>query len=136
MIINDFEKLVLFAYERLPDNIKKKISNVAFLVEDDIRLRRFGEKNIKFDGLLLGLYEGIPRTKRGEGYSSVLPDKITIFKNPIENLCNNDPEKIKEMVYQVLWHEVGHHFGFSETGIRHLENKRFRDKKNDSRTSI
>ena len=126
MKTEEFEKLVTLAFGRLSEQTKKKISNVAFLVEDDIRLRRYGEKNIKYNGLLLGLYEGIPRTKRGENYNNVLPDKITIFKNPIENLCGGDLEKVKEMVYQVLWHEVGHYFGFNETGIRKLENKRFR----------
>jgi len=129
MYTEEFEKLVSDAFLRLSDKIKKKISNVAFLVEDDIRTRRYGEKNIKYQGLLLGLYEGIPQTKRGENYMNVLPDKITIFKNPIESICGNDPEKIKEMVYQVLWHEVGHHFGFGEEGIRQLERKRFN--KND-----
>lgn len=129
MVTEDFEKLVTEAFERLSEKTKKEISNVAFLIEDDIRSRRFGEKNVKYQGLLLGLYEGIPRTKRGENYFYVLPDKITIFKNPIESICGNDPEKIKEMVYQVLWHEVGHHFGFDEASIRQLENKRFRNKK-------
>lgn len=126
MRTEDFEKLVADAFSRLSLEIKKKISNVAFLVEDDVRSRKFGEQNIKFGQTLLGLYEGIPRTKRGEGYSYVLPDKITIFQRPIENICGGDPEKIKELVYEVLWHEVGHHFGFSEEGIRKLEKKRFR----------
>lgn len=126
MTTDDFEKLIVDSYNELPDKVKNKISNVAFLVEDDIRSRRYGEKNIKYSGLLLGLYEGIPRTKRGENYMNVLPDKITIFKNPIENICRGDEEKIKEMVYQVLWHEIGHHFGFGEEGIRRLEKKRFK----------
>ena len=97
----DFEKLVTEAFESLPEKIKKKVNNVAFLVEDDIRTRKFGEKNIKFNGMLLGLYEGVPRTKRGEGYFNVLPDKITIFQKPIQEICQNDFQKIKEMVYQV-----------------------------------
>lgn len=128
MLIEDFEKLIILSYERLPENVKSKIKNVAFLAEDDIRSRRYGEKNIKYNGMLLGLYEGIPRTHRGEGYTNVLPDKITIFKNPIESICGNDVEKMKEMVYQVLWHEVGHYFGFNERGIRQLENKKFKNK--------
>jgi predicted Zn-dependent protease with MMP-like domain len=128
MSIEEFELLIIRAYERLPLNVKDKIKNVAFLAEEDIRIRHYGEKNIKFNGMLLGLYEGIPRTKRDEGYSNVLPDKITIFKNPIEHICEGDQEKMKEMVYQVLWHEVGHYFGFNEEGIRRLEHKRFGNK--------
>ena len=129
MTTEDFEKLVTDALGRLPDKTREKISNVAFLVEDDVRTRRFGERNIKLGQILLGLYEGIPRTKRGEGYSSVLPDKITIFQKPIEDMCGGDLEKIKELVYEVVWHEVGHHFGFDEAAIRKLENKKFRNKK-------
>lgn len=125
MNIEEFEHLVIDSFKRLPEKNKEKIKNVAFLVEDDIRLRRFCERNIKSEGLLLGLYEGIPRTKRGENYSNVLPDKITIFKNPIEYICHGDPEKIKETVYRVLWHEVGHHFGFNETEIRKRENQKW-----------
>ncbi len=128
MTTEEFEKLVEDAFLRLSEKTKKKISNVAFLVENDIRTRKYGEKNIKFNGTLLGLYEGIPRTRRGEGYMNVLPDKITIFQKPIEYICGGDIDKIKELVYEVLWHEVGHHFGFSEIGIRNLENKRFRNK--------
>lgn len=128
MRTEDFEKLVADALKRFPDNIKKKINNVAFFVENETRSRKLRERNIMHGQILLGLYEGIPRTKRGEGYFNVLSDKITIFQKQIENICRGDPEKIKELVYQVVWHEVGHHFGFSETGIRKLEKKRFRNK--------
>lgn len=128
MNTEDFEKLVTSALLRLPMQIQKKISNVVFLVEEEAREGKLKERNIVLGQTLLGLYEGIPRTKRGEGYFYVLPDKITIFQKPIENICAGDPGKIKELVYQVLWHEVGHHFGFSEAGIRKLERKRFRNK--------
>ena len=128
MQIEDFEKLVAEAIKRFPDNIKEKINNVVFVVEDETRDRKRKEQNIMLNQTLLGLYEGVPRTSRGEGYSYVLPDKITIFQRPIENLCGGDPLKIKEMVYEVVWHEVGHHFGFSEAGIRKLERERFRNK--------
>jgi predicted Zn-dependent protease with MMP-like domain len=131
MRTEDFEKLVANALERFPDNIKKKINNVVFLVEEKARNRRLKEQNIKYGQTLLGLYEGIPRTKRGEGYFNVLPDKITIFQWPIENMCADDPERIKELVYEVVWHEVGHHFGFSEAGIRQLEKKKFQNKLNN-----
>ena len=128
MTKEDFEKLVADAIKRFPDNIKEKINNVVFLVEDEVRDRKRKEENIVLNQTLLGLYEGIPRTHRGEGYSYVLPDKITIFQKPIEIICRGDEERIKEMVYEVVWHEVGHHFGFSEVGIRQLEKKRFKNK--------
>jgi predicted Zn-dependent protease with MMP-like domain len=121
----EFEKLVADAFHRLSENVKNKVSNVAFFVEDDARNRRGKEQVIKYEGTLLGLYEGIPRSVRGENYFNVLPDKITIFQHPIENICGGDYQRIKELVYEVVWHEVGHHFGFSERGIRELEKKRF-----------
>lgn len=121
----EFEKLVADAFYRLSENVKNKVENVAFFVEDDVRNRRGKEQVIKYEGTLLGLYEGIPRSVRGENYFNVLPDKITIFQHPIENICGGDYEKIKELIYEVIWHEVGHHFGFSEHGIRELEKKRF-----------
>jgi len=128
MRTEDFENLVSDAIKRFPDNIKSKISNVVFLVENESRRKRINENDIMVNEVLLGLYEGIPRTRRGENYSYVLPDKITIFQKPIENICGGDEEKIKELVYEVVWHEVGHHFGFSEKGIRELEKKRFKKK--------
>lgn len=128
MQAEEFEKLVADAIKRFPDNIKEKINNVVFMVENEVRDRKRKEQNIMLNQTLLGLYQGVPRTSRGEGYSYVLPDKITIFQKSIENLCGGDPEKIKEMVYEVVWHEVGHHFGFSEVGIRKLEKERFRNK--------
>ena len=128
MRTEDFENLVSDAIKRFPDNIKSKISNVVVLVENEFRRKRINENDIMVNEVLLGLYEGIPRTRRGENYSYVLPDKITIFQKPIENICGGDEEKIKELVYEVVWHEVGHHFGFSEKGIRELEKKRFKKK--------
>jgi predicted Zn-dependent protease with MMP-like domain len=124
----EFEKLVSDAFDRLSEKVKKKVSNVAFVVEDEVRARSGRERNIKYEGTLLGLYEGIPRSVRGENYFNVLPDKITIFQHPIENICEGDYQKIKELIYEVVWHEVGHHFGFSERGIRELEKKRFGNK--------
>ena len=78
--------------------------------------------------MLLGLYEGIPKTKRGAGYFGVLPDKITIFQQPIEELAGHDEKKLKKLIYEVVWHEVGHHLGFDEKEIRALEAKKKRQK--------
>lgn len=126
MTKQEFEKFVIDGIKRLPDDVKKKIKNVAFIIEDEVRSRKQREHNIMHGQTLLGLYEGIPRTRRGEGYTSVLPDRITIFKEPIERISGQNEEKIKELVYEVLWHEVGHYFGFGEEAIRKLENRRFR----------
>jgi predicted Zn-dependent protease with MMP-like domain len=107
-----FEKLVGEALDSLPDEFAKKLDNVSVTVQDfptPFQLRKTG---LPPWGLLFGLYEGIPQTKRGN-YSGVLPDKITIFKNAIERVAHTD-EEIKAQVRQTVIHEIGHHFGLSD----------------------
>jgi predicted Zn-dependent protease with MMP-like domain len=119
----EFEQLVREAILALPPAGKKAMQNVVFIVEPEVRRQKANEMKIKRQELLLGLYEGVSKLNRGTGYSWVLPDKITIFKHPIEMLAGNDPQKIKEMVFDVVRHEVGHHLGFDEAGIRAYEAK-------------
>jgi predicted Zn-dependent protease with MMP-like domain len=120
---DDFEQLVSEAIKTLPPIGKKMMKNVVFLIESEIRPERINEIKIKKGEMLLGLYEGISKLNRGTNYTWVLPDKITIFQEPIEKLANNDPERIKNIVYEVVRHEVGHHLGFDEKGIREYEAK-------------
>ena len=100
------------------------MNNVAFVIEDTARRKRAGETSIKKGEILLGLYEGIPKTDRGVGYFGVLPDKITIFKKPLEELSGGDKKKLKNLIGETIWHEVGHHLGFDEKKIRALETRR------------
>lgn len=109
---SDFEKLVVKAVETLPESIQKKMENVAIMIEE-------GEIP---GGNLLGLYHGIPKIERGAGYTMVLPDKITIYKKTIEKSAGSE-EKIPQLVREVVWHEIAHHFGFSEIQVRKLEKK-------------
>ena len=113
-----FEKLVAEAIDALPPVGKAAMQNVAFFVEPEVREAKANEMHIMRGQLLLGLYEGVSLSQRGSGYSGVLPDKITIFQDPIELLSGGDPAKLKEMVFDVVRHEVGHHLGFDEAGIR------------------
>lgn len=119
----EFEQLVAEAILALPLAGKKAMKNVVFLVEPEVRSLKPKEIGIKRGQLLLGLYEGVSKLNRGTNYSWVLPDKITIFQSPIEMLSGGDPVKIKEMVFDVVRHEVGHHLGFDEAGIRAYEAK-------------
>ena len=107
-----FEKLVAEALESLPENIRQKMDNVEIVVEP-------GSPN----GPFLGLYQGVPKTSWGRGFGMQLPDKITIFQAPLERISRSE-EELKEIVKNVVWHEVAHHFGFSEKGVRELEKKR------------
>ena len=108
----EFEKLVAEALDSLPENIRKKMDNVEVVVER-------GSPN----GPYLGLYQGIPKTAYGRGFGMVLPDKITIFQAPLERAASSR-EELKEVVKNVVWHEVAHHFGFDEKKVRELERKR------------
>lgn len=119
---SDFEKLVEKAFLALPEKIRKKMSNVEICVEERPSPGQLRKTGTKLVGQLLGLYEGVPQTKWGKGFGMILPDKITIFQESIEKFTST-PEEIKEMVKNTLWHEIAHHFGFSEKGVKKLELK-------------
>ena len=63
---------------------------------------------------LLGLYQGIPLTRRGTAYGGVLPDKITLYRGPLERLHGHDPQRLRDEIKHVVLHEVAHHFGISD----------------------
>jgi predicted Zn-dependent protease with MMP-like domain len=107
-----FEKLVSEAIWEMPENIRKKMDNIEIVVEQ-------GSPN----GPYLGLYQGVPKTSWGRGFRMTLPDKITIFQAPLEKMVRSK-KKLKEIVKNVVWHEVAHHFGFNEKKVRELEKRR------------
>ncbi|MFA5997015.1 MAG: metallopeptidase family protein [Candidatus Paceibacterota bacterium] len=118
-----FEKIVIEAIDALPEAGKKAMTNVAFFVEPQVRTAKANEIHITRDELLLGLYEGISLATRGDSYFGALPDKITIFQEPIELIAEGNPDKIKELVFDVVRHEVGHHLGFNEPDIREYDER-------------
>ena len=119
-----FETLIREAIEELPPKIKEAMENVVFIVEREARRKKASEIGIRVDETLLGLYEGVPKTGRVINYSGVLPDKITIFQKPMEELAGGNEKKLKELVYEVVWHEIGHHLGFDEPELWALEAKK------------
>ena len=106
-----FEQLVDEALDALPDDIAAQLSNVAVTVEDEPPP---GER-------LLGLYHGIPWGSRGPGYAGALPDKITIYRGPIERMCADAPERLRAEVRHVVFHEIAHHFGISDERLVEIE---------------
>ena len=108
-----FEQLVAEAIDGLPDKFQRRMENVSISVEDRPSKEILKKQGIKSPNILLGLYQGIPLKSRGVYYSNVLPDMITIYKEPIEMLCSNE-DRIKERVKEVVMHELGHHFGMTE----------------------
>ena len=123
----EFEKLVAEGYERLPKWVLEKIKNVALLVEDEP-----SEELRKLEGLtdqetLLGHYQGVPLSARGENYGvgATMPDTITIFQSPIEEVAMEESKDVRDVVAETIWHEFAHHFGMDEHAVRELEAKRY-----------
>jgi predicted Zn-dependent protease with MMP-like domain len=109
--VDEFEDLVDQAVASLPDDLRTFMSNVAVVVEDEPPA-----------GLpLLGLYQGVPLTRRTSGYAAVPPDKITIYRGPLERLTGGDPDRLREQVRRVVLHEIAHHFGISDERLRELD---------------
>jgi len=119
----DFEKLIDQALKELPEKIFREMENVAITVEKRPSSEQLRETGIRSGGLLLGLYQGIPKTKWGRGFGGNLPDKITIFQEPIEILAGSE-DRVLEILKNTIFHEIAHHFGFDEKSIRELERKR------------
>ncbi|MEN9407667.1 MAG: hypothetical protein RLZZ455_883 [Candidatus Parcubacteria bacterium] len=112
-----FEMLVRDAVLTLPIEFRQILENVEITIEDMPSSFQSRKLHLKNNQILFGLYEGVPKTKRGSSYGMVLPDKITIFKNPITSYGWSDAE-MREHVRDVVLHEIGHHFGLSDREIR------------------
>lgn len=107
-----FNQAVQDAVKLVPDKFKKVLENIAITVEDEPSPQDY-ERMTHGHGELLGLYQGIPITKRGTGYAGVLPDVITIYKGPHERVCSNYHDLVIQIEKTVL-HEIGHYFGFDD----------------------
>jgi predicted Zn-dependent protease with MMP-like domain len=105
-----FERLVAEALDNLPSWVHQRLDNVEVLLEDE---PPDGEPE------LLGLYEGIPLTQRGLDYAGVLPDRITLYRRPIEREAGDD-EDVKRVVAETVVHEVAHFFGISDERLHEL----------------
>ena len=113
-----FEKITQSAFDNLPERFRNSIENVHIVVEDypseDLTKRQgYGKYS------LLGLYQGIPLTRRGTWYgaSPTVPDKISLYKGNIEASCTSE-EEVGKKIAEVLFHEIGHYFGMNEKEIR------------------
>jgi len=120
-----FETLVVEAIDNLPLEFRNKLENVDVIVEDWPTSRQLKEVKLSHRSQLLGLYQGVPQTNRGRGYGLVPPDKISIFRKPIEGQCHSN-EEIGGKITEVVCHEIAHHFGIDERTLRSIENKKYR----------
>jgi predicted Zn-dependent protease with MMP-like domain len=117
----EFEKLVHQSVDNLPKVHKDKIKNVGFFVLDFPTQEQVYRSKLKPGQMLLGLYEGVPLSKRG-GTLKLLPDTITLFKRPIEMSVNSYPELL-EQIHKTVWHEVAHYFGLDHDKIYEIQDK-------------
>lgn len=105
-----FEELVADALDGIPAKLLRALRNVVVLVEDDSPADA---------PPLLGLYEGYDLTRRGWDYGAVLPDRITIFRNPILSVCHTEADVVAEVRVTVV-HEIAHHFGIDDARLHEL----------------
>jgi len=119
----EFELLVVKAVDGLPEELRSRLENVAIIVDDQPTQYQVRKSGLGRGQTLLGLYEGVPLTKRGVHYGMVQPDKITIFQKPIEAKCKNGGSIVEE-IQRVVWHEIAHYFGIGEARIRQIEKTR------------
>jgi predicted Zn-dependent protease with MMP-like domain len=106
-----YEEWVRETLDALPPELRDAISNVAIVVEDEPPP---GQP-------LLGLYQGIPLTRRGSGYVGTLPDKITIFSGPLERQYGGSAERLRSAVRHVVLHEIAHHFGIDDERLIEID---------------
>jgi predicted Zn-dependent protease with MMP-like domain len=113
----DFYELVERALEELPPELAELLDNVAIVVDDWPEYSTPLVSDVP-DETLYGLYEGVPLTQRGAGYYGTLPDKITIFRGPLER--DFPREELEGQIRITVVHEIAHHFGFGEDRLEEL----------------
>ncbi len=118
-----FDELVFRAIEKLPAEFRDRLENVDIAVEDRASTSQLNKARLRHYEQLLGLYMGVPRTRRGVRYGMVLPDRIYIFQKPIEAMCRSS-EEIERKIAEVVQHEIAHHFGTDEKTLRQIEGNR------------
>jgi predicted Zn-dependent protease with MMP-like domain len=115
-----FEHLVAEALDSLPPFFLEKMNNIEVLIApwpSGADMRRAG---VPPGHTLLGLYSGIPLTRRTHSYHLVPPDTITLYQGPIEAKAGDSLEAIRQTIRHTVLHEVAHHFGISDERLREL----------------
>ncbi len=124
-----FEQLVSEGIDAIPEKFLKRLDNVAIVIADNPTKSQLRENYVGKGSTLLGLYEGVALTRRGDSYGNggVLPDKITIFKEPILHASGANEARLREIVRDTVWHEIAHYFGYDDHQIelREQEGKNF-----------
>src|SRR5690606_7463360 len=120
-----FLKLVDEALASIPRRFRDAMTNIAIVVEDEPTDEQLADAGIEPPDTLLGLYEGIPLTERQWAHGNTLPDKITLFQGPIEDVSEDEDDMVVA-IGETLIHEIGHYFGLSEEEIEAIEEQYWR----------
>jgi predicted Zn-dependent protease with MMP-like domain len=118
-----FDRLVEAACARIPARFRRRMKNVAILVESEPTPAQLTRGRVARGSTLLGLYEGRPLTTRSVFEPFAMPDRITIFQGPHERLASS-PEHLAKLVEDTVWHEIAHYFGMNELQVRAAERRR------------
>jgi predicted Zn-dependent protease with MMP-like domain len=118
----EFDQLISRAIDELPQEYITNLNNVVITYADEPTPEQSKKQGIRSGQLLLGLYEGIPLTRRGAGYNLVIPDKITLFKKSILQMSHDESSFYKQIKH-TLWHEIAHFYGLDHSRIKLLEQK-------------
>lgn len=118
-----FEQLVSDGIDAIPARFLDKLKNVAIVIADNPTSEQLSAGHVHEGSLLLGLYQGVPLTARGDfyGMGMQLPDTITLFKDPIIRISGHDEDRIRLMVRDTVWHEIAHYFGYDDEEIEERE---------------
>lgn len=119
----DFDALVERMYARIPARFRRRLENVAIMVEPEPTARHLRSGRVPPGDTLLGLYEGRPLPVRSVSEPFAMPDRITIFQGPIERMSRSQAH-LEQVVYETLWHEIAHYFGMNEAQVRAAERRR------------
>lgn len=119
----EFDRLVAAAYERIPARFRRRMKNIAVMVENEPNREQLERGGVGPGSTLLGLYEGRPLTVRSVFEPFAMPDRIVIFQGPHERLAQG-PEHLQRLVEETVWHEVAHYFGLNEREVRAAERRR------------
>jgi predicted Zn-dependent protease with MMP-like domain len=126
MTREEFEQLVAQGFESIPEKFRRKIKNVVLLIEDEPSPELRKRERLSDGETLLGYYQGVPETARGDHYGigPTLPDTITLFQKPIIEEAYGVPERIRQVVADTVWHEFAHYFGLDESAVQRRERER------------
>jgi len=125
MTAQEFDRVVERALAGIPRRFRRRMSNIALVVEPEPSPSQLTQGGVRAGGTLLGLYQGRPLTTRSVFEPFAQPDRITIFQGPHERMARS-PEHLEQLVAETVWHEIAHYFGMDERGVRAAERRRRR----------